>query len=209
MKLCRQRGLTLVEVSISFAVLATTAAGIAASMMMGLSANRTYRNNTLLITRAQHHVETMFNLQFGVQSDPVATQGQLDIVFSGDPELGNNPPTLVSIAKALDAMANDEYEWTPPNLGFTGTLVARVNNNVQPVITYSADVDADGDGHAEDGASVVQGDLTPQDAAVGCYRVPDDLDDGGDLFAFEIFYRAPGQGAVPQLILRGFRAQDP
>ena len=206
----RQRGLTLVEMSVAFAVLATTAAGISASMMMGMAANRTYRNNTLLLARAQHHVETMFNLQVGLDSDNKANQNELDLVFSGDPELGTNPPTLVALAKKLDDMTDDRYEWQPPNLGFEGTFLAVVTNNVTSAITYPPEVDQNGDGYPEGGASITQGTLTPQDPAVGCYRPADALDDGGELFAFEIYYRPPvPANATPRLILRGFRAQDP
>ncbi|MBI4880689.1 MAG: type II secretion system protein [Planctomycetes bacterium] len=203
-----ERGLTLIEICVATAMLATVAMGVAASMMSGLSSNRVYRENTLVLARAQHHVETMYNLQFGTSADATATQAQLDVVFSGDPELGLNPPSLHAICKAIDARPEGFYEFAPPNLGFPGTLLAYATNNVLPTLSYPVSVDANGDGVPDAGvASMIQGQLVSQFGG-GAFEA-DAGDAGRELFAFEIYFRpAAPPNAAPRLVLRCFRAQD-
>lgn len=206
-----ERGMSLIEICAATAVLATAAAGVAISMMTGLRGNQLYRENTLVVARAQHHIETLYNLQFGTDADTAATQAALDVVFSGEPELGSNPPTLFSLCMAVDAMADDLYEFTPPNLGFTGTFLVRVSNNVLPTLTYAAGADADGDGIADDGvATMLESGITTQDATRGAYE-PSVVDAGRELFLFEVWFRGPPTAAGPanpRLVLRSFRAQD-
>lgn len=203
-----EHGLTLVEICLASSILATASMGVAAMMMTGLSANRTYQENTLVLARAQHYLETMYNLQIGVDADAMATGAQLQAVFSGDPELGANPPSLFSLCKTVNALPNFVYEFTPPNLGFQGTYQVRVTNNVMPVLDYPASVDGDGDGVPDNGvASMVQGGVVAQFAG-GAYEA-DPSDTGRELFAFEFFFRpATPPNAAPRLVLRGFRAQD-
>ncbi len=203
-----EKGLSLVEITISAVVLATASMGVAATMMTGLAANRVYRENTLVLARGQHYLETMFNLQIGTSADAAADDDDLDVVFSGDPEIGQNPPSLYALAKKIDTLPGFFFEFTPPNLGFAGSFLVRVTNNVASILDYPPSVDADGDGVPDSGvASMTEGTLLPQFIA-GCYE-DDDSDDGRELFAIEVFYRAPTPvDAVPRLVLRGFRAQD-
>lgn len=203
-----EKGLSLVEITISAVVLATASMGVAATMMTGLAANRTYRENTLVLARGQHYLETMYNLQFGTPADAAASNDDLDLVFSGDPELGENPPSLYALTKKIDTLPNFLYEFTPPNLGFDGSFLVRITNNVSSVLDYPSSVDADDDGVPDDGvATMTEGTLLPQ-FVDGCFE-DDDSDDGRELFAIEVFYRPVGQdNAPPRLVLRGFRAQD-
>ncbi|MFH0945060.1 MAG: type II secretion system protein, partial [Planctomycetota bacterium] len=192
------RGMTLIEILIATSLLATAAVGVAGSMMAGIASNRIYQQNTLLVARAQHHIETMYNLQIGQDSDPTANQAQMELVFSGDPELGQNPPSLTSICKTINMLPGFFYEFTPPNLGFPGTLLVRVTNNVATDLTYPAAVDVDGDGVPDDGvATMAEGRMTPQFLAA-VYE--SDLSDAGrELFAFEVFYRpSTPAGAAPR-----------
>ena len=203
-----EKGLTLIEILIATSLLATAAVGVAGSMMAGIASNRVYQQNTLLVARAQHHIETMYNLQFGQDSDSPANQTQMETVFSGDPELGQNPPSLTSICKTINMLPGFLYEFTPPNLGFPGTLLVRVTNNVATDLNYASAIDGDGDGVPDDGvATMAEGRLTLQFLA-GAYEA-DPSDSGRELFAFEVFYRpATPAGAAPRFVLRSYRAQD-
>ena len=203
-----EKGLTLIEILISITVLAIAAVGIAGSMMAGVATNRLYQQNTLVVARAQHHIETLYNLQIGQDSDPVATLANLELVFSGDAELGQNPPSLTTLAKGINLLPGFFFEFTPPNLGFAGTMLVRITNNVSTTLNYPASIDANGDGIPDDGvASMAEGNLSAQFAA-GAYE-NNTADDGRELFAFEVFYRpALPVGAAPRFVLRAFRAQD-
>lgn len=204
----RERGLTLIEITIAATLLAVASMGVAATMMTGMSANREYQENTIVLARAQHYLETMYNLQIGTDADAAATDAQLGIVFSGDPEIGPNPPSLVSITKAVDAKVGLVHSFAPPNFSIAGTFQIRVTNNVASTLLYPASVDADLDGAPDAGvATMAQGQLFPQFAA-GAYEA-DTSDQARELFAIEIFWLPTTPNAAPELVLRGFRAQDP
>lgn len=203
-----ERGLTLIEVTIAMVVVALSAVGLAGSLMSGVAANRLYQENTILVSRSQHYLETLFNLQFGVSTDGTATQDQLDAVFGGDGELGANPPTLVELAKAVEASPDQLYRFTPPGIGLEGDFLVYVTNNAVPEIDYSTAVDGDGDTAPDHGASIVEGDITPDFPGQGAYE-SDNFDQGRELFAFEIWFEpAVPANAQMRLVLRGFRAQD-
>ena len=204
----REAGLTLIEISISFALLAIASMGVAASMMTGIAGNRQYELDTIVLNRGQHYLETLYNLQIGSDSDPAATGADLDLVFGGDPELGTNPPSLISICKAINSMPAFLYEFTPQGFGTSGTYLVRVTNNVISSLSYPTSVDPDQDGIPDDGdATMVQGNLLPQFIA-GCFEA-DNVDEGRELLAFEVYFRpANPPAANPKLLLRAFRAQD-
>lgn len=205
-----ERGLTLVEIAVAMAVMSIGAFGVAAGMMTGVAANRRYQENTIVVARAQHYLETLYNLQVGTDTDAAADDAALALVFSGEPELGNNPPTLLALAKAIDGRPDDLYEFTPVNLGFAGEFLVRVSNNVVHELELPSDIDSDGDGLADDGAfSMAQGTPIEQEVGAGAYEnTADDL--SRELFAFEIWFRpATPADATPQLVFRGYRAQDP
>lgn len=203
-----ERGLTLIEVTISMVVIAVSAVGLAASLMGGMAANRVYQENTILVSRSQHYLETLFNLQFGTSADAAATQNQLDAVFAAAGELGANPPSLIALAKACDAQPGDLYRFTPANLGLPGDFLIYVTNNATAEIEYSAAVDANGDGAPDQGASIVEGNIVPDVAGSGAYE-GDTYDQGRELFAFEVWFEpASPADAEMKLVLRGFRAQD-
>lgn len=208
----RSRGLTLIEIAIAMSVMAISAFGVAAGMMTGVAANRRYQANTIVVARAQHYLETLYNLQVGTDSDAAASDSAIALVFSGEPELGSNPPTLLSLAKKIDALAGDFFEFTPPNLGFPGEFRVRVSNNVVHELALAAEVDGDGDGVADEGGfSMAQAEAVEQVAGAGCYENTAD-DASRELFCFEIWFRPAGVGVAdtdPQLVFRGFRAQDP
>jgi prepilin-type N-terminal cleavage/methylation domain-containing protein len=205
-----ERGLTLIEVSISLVVMSVAAFGIAASMMNGMAATRRYQMNTLVVARCQHYLETLYNLQVGTDGDAAAGQAALDAVFSGDPEVGNNPPSLMALSRAIDQMAGDVYEFEATNIGFGGRFRVRVSNNVTHSLDFTAAVDGNGDGVPDDGVfTMMQGAPTEQFAGDGCFENEDD-DQGRELFCFEVWYAPPQPAnAAFQLVFRGFRAQDP
>jgi len=204
----RERGLTLVEISVSAAVLAVAAMGIAATMMAGIASNREYQRNTIVMARAQHYLETMYNLQFGTDADATAADDDFDLVFSGDPEIGQNPPSIISLAKAMNAKPGMIYSFSPPNIGIQGQFQIRITNNVASNLWFPTSIDADQDGAPDNGvATMAQGNLFPQFIA-GAYEA-DSSDEARELFAIEIFWLPVSPGATPQLVLRGFRAQDP
>ncbi|MFG0318049.1 MAG: prepilin-type N-terminal cleavage/methylation domain-containing protein [Planctomycetota bacterium JB042] len=204
----RERGLTLIEITIAATLLAVASMGVAATMMTGMSANREYQENTIVLARAQHYLETMYNLQLGTDADTAASADDLDTVFSGDPEIGSNPPSMIALAKAIDAMPGLVYAFAPPNFAIAGTFQIRVTNNVASTLVYPASVDADLDGAPDLGvATMAQGTLNPQFAA-GAYEA-DTSDQARELFAIEIFWVPNTPNATPELLLRGFRAQDP
>jgi len=203
-----ERGLTLIEVTIAMVIVALSAVGLAGSLMSGVAANRLYQENTILVSRSQHYLETLFNLQFGVSADGAATQDQLDAVFAGEGELGANPPTLVELAKAVEAQPDQLYRFTPPGLGLEGAFLVYVTNNAVAEIDYSAAVDADGDSAPDQGASIVEGNITPDVPGEGAYE-SDTYDQGRELFAFEVWFEPAIPADAPmRLVLRGFRAQD-
>lgn len=208
--LARSRGLSLIEVAVSMAVLAVAAFGVAASMMTSIAGTRRYQMNTIVVARAQHYLETLYNLQVGVSGDAAASTANLELVFSGNPELGEAPPTLMSLAKAIDAKANDLYEFEPPELGFAGTFRVRVSNNVVHTLDLSSHVDSNGDGSADDGSYTMADTTVIEQVANGGCFVDDDDDDGRELFCFDVwFVPAQPEGATPTLVFRGFRSQDP
>jgi len=196
-----EQGLTLVEVMISMAVLATAAMGVAMTMMTGVSANRTYQMNTMVLARAQHYVETLNNLQFGDDTDaalsaPTNPDDPLANTFNPESELGTNPPTLSTIARSIDNMQGDwlDLDTIPgfPEAGIPGDFLIRVSNNVQATLNYPVEVDIErspGDGvHYDDGSASTS----------------------AELFGFEVFYRPDfPANAQPRLILRSMRARDP
>lgn len=206
----RERGLSLLEIAVSMAVLASASMGVAGSMMTGMAANRRYQLDTIVMARAQHHLETMYNLQFGVTGDAAASAAKIDTVFSGDPELGTDPPSLTALARAFDAMPNDTYAFTPANLGIDGQFQVRISNNVTKTLKYSASLDADNDGVPDDGcATLVEGATVKQFANLGCYEA-DDGDLSRELFCIEIAFKPSTPANAPaRLLFRGFRAQDP
>jgi prepilin-type N-terminal cleavage/methylation domain-containing protein len=206
----RQRGLTLVEIAVAMVVMAVSAFGIAASMMTGVSANRRYQQNTIVVARAQHYLETLYNLQIGTDADPAANEDSLELIFSGEPEIGQNPPSLLSLAKTIDGEDDDRYTFTPPNLGFPGQFAVTVSNNVIHTVELPTAIDSDDDGLADDGAYAMA-DATPVEQVAGAGVYEDTADDNSrELFCFEIWW-LPAQpvGAPPQLVFRGYRAQDP
>ena len=204
----RERGLTLVEITMSATLLAVASMGVAATMMTGIASNREYQRNTIVMARAQHYLETMYNLQFGTDADAAATSDGFDLVFSGDPEIGNNPPSIIALAKAMNAQPGMIYTFTPPNLGVPGQFQIRITNNVAANLSFPLSVDADQDGAPDKGvATMAQGNLFPQFIA-GAYE-DDASDEARELFAIEIFWVPSNPGAAAQLVLRGFRAQDP
>lgn len=209
-KLRRSRGLSLIEVAVSMAVLAVAAFGVAASMMTSIAGTRRYQMNTIVVARAQHYLETLYNLQLGTSTDEAATNDELELVFSGNPELGEAPPSLMSIAIAIDAKEDDVYEFEPPNLGFPGKFRVRVSNNVVHTLDLSSNVDSNGDGTADDGAYTMADTAVVEQVADGGCFVDDDEDDGRELFCFDIWF-VPDQpeNATPTLVFRGFRSQDP
>lgn len=210
LQLRRSRGLSLIEVAVSMAVLAVAAFGVAASMMTSIAGTRRYQMNTIVVARAQHYLETLYNLQLGTSGDDAATDDELDLVFSGNPELGEAPPSLMAIARAIDDEADDVYEFEPPNLGFTGTFQVRVSNNVRHTLDLNSSIDSNGDGAADDGAyTMAETEVLEQVANGGCF-VDDDDDDGRELFCFDIwFVPAQPNNAPATLVFRGFRSQDP
>lgn len=207
-----QRGLTLVEIAIAMSVMAIGAFGVAAGMMTGVAANRRYQENTIVVARAQHYLETLYNLQVGTDADAAASAAGLELVFSGEPELGSNPPTLLALAKAIDDLDDDVYEFVPPNLGFPGEYRVRISNNVVHQLDLPAEIDGDGDGVPDAGGySMAQAEPIEQVGGAGCYESTAD-DASRELFCFEIWFRATGVGVAetdPKLVFRGFRAQDP
>lgn len=203
-----ERGLTLIEITISATVLAIASMGIAATMMTGMSANREYQENTIVLARAQHYLETMYNLQIGTDADATATTAGLDLIFSGDPEIGANPPSMFSIIKAVDGKAGLIHQFAPPNFPIAGQFQVRVTNNVDSMLNFPASIDADLDGAPDLGvATMAQGTIFPQFIA-GAYE-NDSSDQSRELFAIEIFWLPNTPNATPELLLRGFRAQDP
>ncbi len=206
----RERGLTLIEISVSMVVMALTAFGVAASMMTGVAASRRYQQNTIVIARAQHYLETLYNLQFGTAADAAATTTALELVFSGNPDLGSNPPTLVSLAKKIDTLTNSVYSFTPSSFGFAGQYIVRVSNNVAQNMTFLATVDSDHDGIPDtDGYTAADASPVKQDPNRGCYEAITS-DDSRELFCFEIWFQpATPTNAPQQLVFRGYRSQDP
>jgi type II secretory pathway pseudopilin PulG len=213
-----ERGLTLVEIMLSMSVLATSALGVAMSMMTGIAANRTYQMNTMVLARAQHYVETLNNLQFGDNADPVLVapndpNDPLAVIFNPDVQLGANPPSLSQIAQTIDLMANDMFDTDTvadfPEGGLPGDFLIRVSNNVLAELDYPADVDGDDDGIPDDGvASLVQGEFIEQVVGEGCFETDDD-DTGRELYGYEVWYRPDfPANAAPRLVLRAMRAQD-
>ena len=203
----RQRGLTLLEIMFAAAILAVASMGVAATMMTGIASNRRYQRDTIVLARAQHYLETCYNLQFGTDEDAPATAAELETVFSGDPEIGSDPPSLFALCKAIDQLPGFVYAFTPPNFQVPGTFLVRVTNNVSSEVDYPAGVDADDDGVPDFGmATMAEALLVPQVAA-GAYEA-DDSDEGRELFCIEIFWQPDRPGSAAQLVLRGFRAQD-
>ncbi len=205
----RERGLTLVEIAVATIVLAATAMGVSASMMSGIAANRLYRENTLVMARAQHYLETFNNLQIGQTADAVASDSQIALVFSGDPDIGSNPPTLASLTQKIDGFTGDVYEFTPPNLGFAGTFLVTVSNNVEPTLLFPLAVDSDQDGVPDEGdAPMTVGSSIEQYAGQGCFENTTS-DDSRELYMIEVSWRpSVPANATPRLLLRGYRCQD-
>ncbi len=205
----RERGLTLVEIAVATVVLSATAMGVSASMMSGIAANRMYRENTLVVSRAQHYLETFNNLQFGQTTDSPATNTQMQLVFSGNPDIGSNPPSLSAIAQKIDTLAGDVYEFTPTNLGFDGTFLVTVSNNVMSTLDFPSGVDADNDGVPDAGdAPMTVGSAMEQFGGQGCFENTTS-DDSRELYMIEVSWRpATPPNAPARVLLRGFRCQD-
>jgi type II secretory pathway pseudopilin PulG len=215
----RQRGMTLIEISISMCVLATAVMGMAATMMTGMAANRQYQMNTMVLARAQAYIELLNNLQFGNTGDaalptPNSVNDELVELFDVEHEVGANPPSLHAIARTIDTLNNDILDLAEidgfSEAGIPGSFLVRVTNNVQATLAFPAAVDPDGDGIPDGPAALLLGTFVEQVGGEGCFETDDVADQSMELFGFEVFYRPRFPvNAQPRLVLRGIRAQDP
>ena len=94
----KQRGFTLLEVTISAGFLVVAILGTGMAIQAGLSSTREMQERQLVRVRAQLHLNQVMSLNFGLRGDPQPTQAQLEELFNDDTDPGS--ATLMALTQA-------------------------------------------------------------------------------------------------------------